>query len=145
MTLSWQSDKQTSNLRFGWLRCYWPWPYHSCVICVREFTHWFMVARKVRPTSFLGVNKEGTETFQGWWWSFCSCHDKTLYERRKKNKTDQCGSGAGSKKQVKWITWNTLLSKNLDHVKSSKRSDFTKYSSPAYSLNQKGPLIGHLA
>lgn len=38
MTLSWQSDKQTSNLCYGWLRRYWTWPRDSCAIFVKEFT-----------------------------------------------------------------------------------------------------------
>lgn len=38
MTLSWQSDKQTSNLCYGWLRRYWTRPRDSCAIFVKEFT-----------------------------------------------------------------------------------------------------------
>lgn len=38
MTLSWQSDKQTSNLCYGWLRHYWTRPRDSCAIFVKEFT-----------------------------------------------------------------------------------------------------------
>lgn len=127
MTLSWQSNKQTSNLRFGWLRRYWPWPYHSCVICVREFTH-----RREEPGP--GVDKDAADTLQGWCWSFS--HDKTLYERQKIN----VDAGSRSKRRVYWIIWITLLSITWNPFNSGKNGVMLQRGSPQL-LFKSGALL----
>lgn len=144
MTLSWQSDKQTSNLLFGWLRCYWPWPYHSCVICVREFTHRLRGGEKSEaPASFFWCQQGQNRNFPRLAVIILlhSCLDKKLYE----GKTINVGSGSPSKKQDYWIMWIMLLSKTWNPFKSGKWCDVTKGSSPASSLSENGPLGGHLA
>lgn len=84
-----------------------------CNLCEGIHTP-FYGDKKSQAQLLFSANKDGTKTFHSWWWSFCFTVALTRNFMKGKKKTDQCGSGAVSKKQVYWIIRITLLTKNLE-------------------------------